>query len=376
MQGPADSDNSYRYFKIGKYLACLDQSILDIVKIVILGYKRNNLSAIGVSRSFGKATIRAILKDKLRLLSASKMVELPVFGHIGMQVHRGCKVFDFDRQLVTKVFDPETDSQDATKEIAASKHASEVAAAPRFIAEDPNRAWYQEEYICGVHATDAEFRDGAEIMDFYPDVEKCLLDLVARKQPIYIDTMRHINNHADDSFRNRWLSAGQDAKKVGEIEDFIERLREWLAIQSKPDQLQLVLTHGDFSLVNAIATSDGLRFIDWEGVSFGGIYSDVFHFLFAEHYYGRTSGNFLKELPVFVERYREASQMRFPDLRDAAELDLTFARRLYYLERVSLLLDRATSSNLCRVVCNSIALFRDFDRDAGDDAVQAGYPPC
>jgi len=369
MQGPADSDTSYRYFKIGKHLACLDQSILDIVKIIVLGYRRNNLSSISVSRSFGRAAIRAVIKDKLRLSSASRIVELPAYGHIGMQVHRGCKVFDFDRQVVTKIFGPEADSQDAILEISASKHASEVAAAPRFIAEDPDRAWYQEEYVCGVHATDAEYRDGVEIMDFYPDVEKCLLDLVACKQPTYIDTIAHINGHADDSFRNRWLSAGQDAEKVDEIAEFVERLRAWLVNQPKPDRLQLVLTHGDFSLVNAIATSDGLRFIDWEGVASGGLYSDIFHFLFAEQYYGRASGDFLKEMSVFVDRYGEASQARFPELRDAAEIDLTFARRQYYLERISLLVDRAVSANLCKVVCNSIALFRAFDHDAGDDAV-------
>jgi len=132
--------------------------------------------------------------------------------------------------------------------------------------------------------------------------------------------------------------------------------------------LQLVLTHGDFSLVNAITSDDGLRFIDWEGVASGGLYSDVFHFLFAERYYKRIANSFLVDASEYTGRYRKASLDRFPELLEAAELDLTFARRLYYLERLALLMKRSVSSHLCNVVHNSIATFRDYDHDAGDVA--------
>jgi aminoglycoside phosphotransferase (APT) family kinase protein len=363
------SGTGYRYLRLGKYLACLDQSILSVVKSIGLGYKRNQLDSIGISRSIAKVAIRALIKDKLRLLGPGNVVELPAFGHIGMQVHRGGKVFDFDRQVAIKIFGPEADSRAAAMEIAASKQASEVAAAPRFIAEDAGMAWYAEEYICGIHATDAEFRDGAEILDFYPDVEECLLDLVACQPATSVDTTEHVNSSADMSFQNRWLDAGVGTKTVDEVVAYVERLREWLVNQPKPDQLQLVLTHGDFSLVNAISTVDGLRFIDWEGVAPGGLYSDIFHFLFAERYYERTSDNFPLELTVIVEKYREAARARFPELHPATEINMTFARRQYYLERLCLLLNRAESPNLSKVVSNSITTFRDFDHEVGDAAI-------
>ena len=143
---------------------------------------------------------------------------------------------------------------------------------------------------------------------------------------------------------------------------------EWLAIQSELDQLQLVLTHGDFSLVNAISTESGLRFIDWEGLAPGGLYSDIFNFLFVERYYGRASVEFLDEMSVFAERYRESIQARFPELHAAAGVDLTFARRQYYLERLNLLLNRGVSANLCKVVCKTIAMFHEFDHEIGDVA--------
>ena len=360
---------TYRYHKIGKYLVCLDQSIYEAVNIVGLGHDKYKLRSIGVSKAAGRKAAIIVARGKLGLLNTAQQMVLPVFGHIAMPVHRGFKVFDFNKLEVTKVFDQGTPSDTAAKELAASKQASEVGAAPRFVAEDPGLTWYREEYVCGVHATDPEFRAGAEILDFYPDVERCLLDLVSCKPAIHVNAVSHINQHADISFRDRWLGADLDLKKVDEIVTYVDRMQQWLLDQSKPEQLQLVLTHGDFSLVNAISTRAGLRFIDWEGVAPGGLYSDVFHFLFVEKYYDRASASFVEDMSVFIENYRKSIQARFPELRQAAEIDITFARRQYYLERLSLLLDREVSSNLCKVVSNSIAMFRDFDRDAGDSAI-------
>ena len=124
--------------------------------------------------------------------------------------------------------------------------------------------------------------------------------------------------------------------------------------------------HGDFSLVNAIATDTGLRFIDWEGIAPGGVYDDIFNFLFVEHYYGRATETFMDDVTTFLDHYGSAVCDRFPELRQATVVDRTFARRQYYLERLSLLLDRNASDNLCNVVLNSIRMFEDFDREAGN----------
>jgi hypothetical protein len=53
-------------------------------------------------------------------------------------------------------------------------------------------------------------------------------------------------------------------------------------------------------------------------------------------------------------------------------VDPRFARRQYYLERLRLLLDREVSPNLFKVIRRSIEMFREFDREAGDDEVQGG----
>lgn len=359
----------YRYLQQGKFLLSLDQTVPSAIRTVVLGYERNKLNSIGVPKTLRQGSIRAIIKDRLRLLNSANVIELPVFGNIGMAVHRGYKVFDFQRHYVTKVFAPGTDPDVARLEIRGSRHTSKIAAAPKFIEEDPGHEWYCEEYIYGVHATDPEARSGKDVREYYPAIEDCLLDLVACRPPRLIDTLTHIEQYSDTSFRNRWIDAGQDEQQINEIVKYVEELSEWLRQQPTPDRLQLVLTHGDFSLVNAVVTNSRMRFIDWEGVTFGGLYNDVIHFLFVERYYDRIDESFVDEMTEFVCRYKEAVLDRFPELREAADLDFALARRLYYLERIGLMLKRSISSNLCNVVIKSIATFRAYDQDAGDVAL-------
>ena len=121
---------TYRYHRIGKYLVCLDQSIYGVVKILGLGHDKYKLQSIGVSKAAGRKAAIIVARGNFGLLNAAQQMVLPVFGHIAMRVHRGFKVFDFNKLEVTKVFDPGTPSDTATLELAASKQASEVGAAP------------------------------------------------------------------------------------------------------------------------------------------------------------------------------------------------------------------------------------------------------
>jgi len=357
---------------MGKFLVCLDQSLPHAVKHIGVGYNRNKLGSIGISKTVARAAIKAVARGKLGLLRSGYVVELPAFGEIGMHVHGGRKLFDLGRREVTKVFNPGTNEPDAAREIAAARQVSEIPDAPRFVNADPGMAWYREEYICGTHGTDEEFRCGKALLEFYPAVEKCLLDLVGTEVVSEVEAELHFGELAGNTFGDRWLDAGLNEQHLTEIAAYLDGLHRWLASQAQSAHLQLVPVHGDFSLVNAIATTDGLRFIDWEGISPGCVYDDIFNFLFVERYYERATGNFMNDMSAFLDRYGQAVRKRFPELTDATEVDLTFARRQYYLERLKLLLDREVSKNLFKVICQSIEMFREFDREAGDGEVQAG----
>lgn len=361
--------SGHRYFGMGKHLVCVDQSVLHAIRQLEFGYNRSNLGSIGLSRKMARRAITVVARSKLGLLQDDLVVELPARGEIGMRVHGGSKLFDLARQEVTKVFNPAADTQAAAREIDAARQVSGVAAAPKFVDADPGLAWYREEYICGTHATDETFRRGKDILDFYAEVEGCLLDLLATESSQLVEAESHYHSLANKSFVERWQAAGLAAENTNEVSAYLDRLHQWLSGDAHPEKLQLVPVHGDFSLVNAIATPQGLRFIDWEGIAPGCIYDDAFNFIFVERYYGRATDKFFVDMATFLERYGKAVRQHFPELAAATEVDLTFARRQYYFERLYLLLGRDASPNLCKVVRNSIEMFCEFDRDAGDSEI-------
>lgn len=368
MRNSTEVGQRWRYAKAGKFLACIDQSVPELLRNLWLGYADNSLASIGLPRSFWRYALRQLSMARLGRSNRAGAIELPAFGQVGMQVHGGYKLFDLGRRTVTKVFAEAVDAEIAAQEIAASRQASAIAAAPRFIDSDPASKWYCEEYIRGMHATDARFRDRVQIPDLYPDVETCLLDLANSAPPLLVTTDQHINDLADEAYTARWQAANGDAQVIEVCVQYLAALREYLGNSpAKPNELQLVPTHGDFSLVNAISTGDKLRFIDWEGIRPGGLYSDVYHFLFVERFYDRATGHFAKDVAHYVASYRDTCLQQLPELQDAVRIDQGFARRLYYLERVRLMLDRVVSTNIGKVILKSIAMYREFDRELGDD---------
>ena len=307
-----------------------------------------------------------VARGKIVRVDPDHCLYLPVFGHLAKQVHRGFKVFNFTQAEVTKVFDQNVSMQEAEAEVAACQTASAVSAAPQYLMSDPHTAWFREEYICGTHATDIVSPRSSDYLSFYEDVEGCLIELVRCQGPVPVDASAHIDRLADEIYRDRWLDAGTSLEHVDRITTYLGGLRAWLIGNAGPGALQLILTHGDFSLVNAISTERGLRFIDWEGIGAGSLYSDLFNFMFTEHYYGRTSSNFTTEVGSIFSKFRDAILSGYPQMSDAASLPPVFSRRLFYLERLRLLLDREVSTNLLGVICKSIAIFEDFDKDVGD----------
>ena len=359
----------YRYRRIGKYSVCLDQSIFDALRTLGFGHTKYRLDSLGISSSRALRAFIIVARNKFGGADPDNCLYLPVFGHVAMRVHRGHKVFDFRRSEVTKVFDRDVPMQDAEVEIAACKTASAVSAAPQYIASDPNTAWFSEEYIRGTHATEIVSPRSSDYLSLYPDVEKCLIELLRCQAPIPVDASVHIDRLAEQSYRDRWLESGAQLEDVERITAYLGGLRTWLMENADSVPLQLILTHGDFSLVNAISAEGGLRFIDWEGIGMGSLFSDLFNFMFTEHYYGRTSSRFTTEVDSTYREFRDAILSGCPELTDAVSLPPVFTRRLYYLERLRLLLDRDVSTNLLGVVRKSIAMFADFDSDVGNSPV-------
>jgi hypothetical protein len=353
----------YRYGQYGEYLVCVNQSILSAVRTLLIGFDRHRLDSLGLTKRAAWHAIKFLVKKKLSPGDPQDYLALPAFGHFGMKVHRGYKLFDLVGSEVTKVFNAEILPDEAREEIRASRIASSIALAPRHLLSDSKCTWFKEEYIRGTHATSLVSPGSSDFLRYYPDAAECLIELIGIRKPLVVDATEYIETLATDDFRDRWLNADIPSEEVDRIAEYIESTRQSLMAHAEVKELQLVLTHGDFSLVNAIHDGERLRFIDWEGVGAGSIYSDILNFGFAEHYYGRTSAEFGIELASMIEKFRSAVLAEFPELEAALAVDEDYYRRLYYLERVRLMIDRDVSLNLNSVVAKSIAMFEQFDRD-------------
>jgi len=357
---------TYRYRDIGKYLVCVDQSIRHAIKVFLLHYDRNKLASLGISRSYARSLIRPVARAAISSKRSHRYESKPVFGHIAMRVHRGYKFFDLDRALVTKLFNDEVSNEEASAEILASKIASKMAMAPRFVDADPDSRWFTEEYVHGTHATDLVASGSSDYLKYYPYAERCLVQLASSSRPVVVNADEHISRLAEPLFRDRWIEAGIDSHQVDKVLSFLEMLRSWLTSNLSTNELHLVPTHGDFSLVNAISTVQGMRFIDWEGIGPGTLYSDLYNFMFVERYYGRSSDKFSEEVSMLLSRFGDAIVENIPDLQVAVEMDQAVVRRLYYLERTRLMLDREITPNLVGVVEKSITMFSGFDEESGE----------
>lgn len=357
---------NYRYRRIGNYLVPLDHSVTNALRTFAIGYSRCGLDSIGVSRKDARKIIKATILGMFRPPDPSQVITLPVSANLGMQVHHGHKLFNFDKNVVTKIFSPGHSAAKANAEIQAARQASCIPAAPRFFDADSDSRWFTEEYIRGTHATKLVSRDSSDYQRFYQDAEKCLLDLQSSTPVVSRTVDEHLKNVVESPFRERWLAAGAPAGEVDAIVGYQQSLKAWIASNIKTDRLPLVATHGDFSLVNAIATREGLRFIDWESVSPGCVFTDIYNFALVERYYGRTSPAFVEEVRTMLQRFRSATIDSRADLHGSAELTEPVARRLYYLERLRFLVERDVTANLRQVTQKSIDLFRQFDVDMGD----------
>lgn len=360
---------TYRYRTFGDYLVRDELAISVALRIFLFGYSRHRLDSLGMTRSTTRKMVIVALVRRLRRTRTSSYITLPVPAHLGMRVHRGYKLFDFDRSEVIKLFSDDVTEQQVSHEISTSEKASLVPSAPRFLGADARARCYTEEYIRGTHATKLVTANSSDYRRYYTDVEKCLLDLANSSPAAPIPVRSHVENLADIDFRERWLQGGASVDEVDRLADYVAKLRAWLIDNPGSDVIKLVLTHGDFSLVNAIATDTGLRFIDWESVSKGGVLSDICNFAFVELYYGRTSPDFPAELAAMLARYRSALSEHCRSIASEASISDCIARRLYYLERTRFLIDREVTPNQRQVISKSIAMFLQFDADVGDTPI-------
>ena len=90
--------------------------------------------------------------------------------------------------------------------------------------------------------------------------------------------------------KNKWSKIELDVNKVNFIERFVESVAKRMITKEKT-QIDLVCSHGDFSLVNILKSKNGIKVIDWEGLDLRNPLFDFYNYFFTELYYNRPIEN-------------------------------------------------------------------------------------
>ncbi|NOY71323.1 MAG: hypothetical protein GXP14_02935, partial [Gammaproteobacteria bacterium] len=169
--------DSIQYSTVKGVIVCLDQSPLQFARLWLT--KRDYFPG---QFSLKAALVTFLYLLKVRSPAPSKSISLPFSGTWCIKVRSGYKIFDVDKQYVTKVFSAETDIEWIEKEISRLKKVSCYTFTPSLIEWDANQRWYQEEFIVGKTSYDIAPEDPQQLIKSYLEyIAPCIYKLASTK---------------------------------------------------------------------------------------------------------------------------------------------------------------------------------------------------
>jgi thiamine kinase-like enzyme len=343
-------------------LICVDQSPVSFAWYLYFNYKSLQLHTF-------RNRYRIIKKiKKLWLLRRSTARHndttlLPVYGNLALKVHRGYKVFDFKKQVVTKLFSTDTPEEAVHNEIKAVQEAGKLDFAPTIRRIDLNERWYEEDFIVGSpFLSQVEGVTQKKLKDINQSLIQCLYSTMTSCPPRQIDLYSYANNIKQNVLKRCREDATMPRETHAEIETFVTTMTGNICL-AKSVSLNLLFSHGDFSLVNLLNTRNGISVIDWEGAELRNPFCDLFNLYCTEAYYERIQlESMIPQLGDAMEDLKRLMHADDTRLLNSLPGGLRLYGWLYYLERVEVLVEREFSKNLDRVILKSINLFKQMDK--------------
>ena len=106
--------------------------------------------------------------------------------------------------------------------------------------------------------------------------------------------------------------------------------------------------------------------IDWESVAYRNILYDLYNYFFTEIYYERVKTNLVPEINHAIWSLQSRLMSQAPDIAKPLISLADCYRRLYYFERIRMLLARELSDKLLNVIVRSIEVFNRYEEAVGD----------
>lgn len=284
---------------------------------------------------------------QLNLRDIDVSVNLPVFGHLCMHVHKGYKVFDLRREMVIKVFDSDVCKDSITDEIERLKLVSGIPFAPSIGNWDIDRRWYEEEYVSEFPSSSYKTMESGALLSAFRDIIPCFNGLMIFREPLLKDAADYADNIFKLLDKGRASEDLFDTGEVNKIMDFMETIRK-LIIGHRNSDIYLVFSHGDFCAANILKTAHGIKVLDWEGTKSRSALFDFYSYFFylpvcINHSLVETASSVNDALQEYVS----GSTQKNPDICKSISANSRLYRYLFYLEFIHKLVEReATDRNL------------------------------
>lgn len=308
-------------------------------------------------------TVRTLVQHQLCPWTNKAVLELPVYGHLCLKIHRGYRLFDYRRNAVARILDPDVEPAVVAAEIERARSASRLDFAPKVLRWNVQERWYEEDFVSG-HIAYSGIKSESEVFEIYQrDIVPCLEKMILLQAPLNVDLAAHIDEISSAIEDSGLSKPGLDPKKVNLVRCFAGSTIEQLGLENK-GQIHLAFSHGDLALRNILRTKAGIKVIDWESAGHRSILFDLHNYFFAALYYGRITANPVSEIGRAILSLQSRLAANVPDIaRELLSLARVY-RRLYYVERLSMLLEREMGNDLLDVITQSIAIFNRYEKAA------------
>ena len=358
----------YPYARVGKRYVCLQQNLLSYIWLFFIKPQSLPLTMLRFHNRNRRTALKMLLRSNIT--SQTNLLKLPVFGQIGIEVHRGYRTFDLQKKTSSKVFKPEISPDIVAAEIEAIRMAGTLEFAPALHTWEPTARWYEEALISGQPGYQLPNHTAENLLQIFQETfTHYLKEILLLQPPITIALDNYLAEILIILSDPRLRAPDLDAVQVETISQYVtavtEDLRAYRAIQ-----IRLTFSHGDFSFVNTIQTPDSFKVIDWESASFRTPLNDLYNFFITELYYERvkTATGLVPEIEAAINalvcalKGEDEGSTSFMD--DVLQWPQVY-RRLYYVERIKMLLERELSNSVLRVILRSIEMFDNYEEAIG-----------
>ena len=381
--------HSYKYIKLPgeeKRFFCIHQTFFSLVWLLF--FEKNTLlprtNPNGLAKwsprwiknelrgyySFSRNNARKLLnfiRYKFHFRNIDSSVDLPFYGQTCVLVNKGHKIFDLRRKVAIKVYRDDVDVSTITAELERLKKGSLFDFAPSIRRWNIKERWYEEDYITGsLDRSDEPMHSSYLLEKFYKDIVPCFEIMMLHQSPLKINTFDYADKILTRTTRsaNNLHMEGADITKVNNILNFINSMVRQLKSEGNLP-IFLVLTHGDFCPANMLNTKRGLRVLDWESTTHRSALFDFYsYFFFRPRHQKLPLAAFMPEIKVALSFYLSKLALIAPAVSGSVNSYEKVYRWLFYIERISMLVDRVkydTKLNVMDSIRRYIEVFNSYE---------------